>query len=385
MSSAMSGLMSKGVIFDIKRFALHDGEGLRTTLFLKGCPLTCPWCQNPEGLSSRIELYWHATKCMLCGECVAKCPQGALSFGGSQSAGTLLATQNQRVIGNSADLETQTIHIDKKLCTQCGVCIQACPTNALAFDGYTVEAGDVVETLLRDKSFFDSSGGGVTLSGGEPLVQADFAYDVVHGCKAAGVSVTMETSLGVPHKVLEPFAHMVDCFFVDQKIADPDEHQRLLGVSQQLVRGNLEYLLQVGARVIIRIPLIPEYTATEENIRGLGTYIASLVGCNQSAPQSAPNTPKSRTAPSHFASPQPTANPQNSHKASATIPKSLVVPSQLSPPQVELLNFNPLAEQKFRTFQKPWPFTQKAKQLSAEEVKQYAELLRTSGLTDIIY
>lgn len=303
--------MSKGRIFDIKRFALHDGEGIRTTLFLKGCTLHCPWCQNPEGIDTSIRLRWTSSRCLRCGLCVESCPREALSRSGTDG----------------------DIAIQHSSCDLCGICAAECPSGALGFDGREVEADAVAGELLRDRDFFDVSGGGVTLSGGEPLMQPEFALEVVRILRRAGVSVTMETSLAVERKVLEPFIGVIDLFYVDQKLADPHMHKLLLGGDRDLVRSNLEYVCGSGSKVIVRIPLIPGFTADRENLRTLGRYIAAL---------------------------GPPA------------------------PPVELLNFNPLPASKYRMLGKKWPFDAGAERLSRSEIEDISTLLNGCGIERII-
>ena len=304
--------MTRGMIFDIKRFALHDGEGLRTTLFFKGCTLHCPWCQNPEGIDSSIHLRWSSSRCLHCGLCVKSCPVSALS----------------RMEPDDR------ISIDHSICNLCGICVEECPSGALKFDGRQVDADEVAEELLRDRVFFDVSGGGITLSGGEPLMQPEFALELTRRLRSAGVSVTMETSLAVERESLEPFIGVIDLFYVDQKLADEQEHLNLLGSERNLVRSNLEYLCDSGSEVIIRIPLIPGFTTDMTNLNDLGNYFSTL----------GPPVPP-----------------------------------------VELLNFNPLAENKYRMLGKKWPVAANAERLSPSELEGISRLLRDCGIERIYW
>jgi len=299
-----------GAIFDVKRFALHDGDGIRTTLFLKGCPLRCPWCQNPEGISPKIHLRWTPSKCIHCGICVSTCPLGALS------------REKPRL----------DIRIDHRKCDSNGLCVEQCPTSALSFDGRRVSAEEMAEEILRDRIFFETSGGGITLSGGEPLIQASFAAEILRICRGEGVNTAVETTLGVPRSAIDAVMNYVDLFLVDQKIADSESHRSVLGADRDPIRRNLEYLLSRGRQVRIRIALIPDYTATEGNLRRLGGYIGKLG------------------------------------------------PAQ---PSVELLNFNPLAENKYRVFKQPWPISQNARRFNPEEIGYFAAVLRKAGVERI--
>jgi glycyl-radical enzyme activating protein len=303
--------MISGTIFDVKRFALHDGQGVRTTLFLKGCPLDCPWCQNPEGISPRISLRWAPSKCIRCGLCVPVCPNSAL---------TRQAPDNR-------------INIDHSKCDSSGLCIEECPAAALSFDGRRVSAEDIAQELLKDKDFFASSGGGITLSGGEPLAQPAFAAEVLRICRANGVATSVETTLGVKRESLEAVRPHVDRFLVDQKISDKDAHTAILSADRNQIRENLAYLIEKGADILIRIALIPGYTATEENLRGLGDYIANF--------------------------------------------------GPVQPP-VELLNFNPLAENKYRILGRPWDIPVDAGLFSTEQINHFASFLEESGVQRII-
>ncbi len=184
-----------GIIFDIKRFAIHDGEGIRTTVFIKGCPLRCPWCHNPEGRKKAINLMWFSSLCVRCGSCVAACKRNALK------------------------LENNRIHIDRNACTLNADCVWACPTNALRLDGREVTAEDVYKEVIKDKLFYFSKGG-ITLSGGEPLSQPDFSLAILEQCKANGIKTAVETCLYANESDLMRFVPLVDQFFTDIKILD---------------------------------------------------------------------------------------------------------------------------------------------------------------------
>lgn len=235
-----------GLIFDLKRFAVHDGGGLRTTLFLKGCPLRCPWCQNPEGLEQRPTLLPTRSKCIGCATCVSVCPQKALTC-------------------------TDSIHIDPQLCRQCGQCAAACPTEALSLVGKEISPEDAAQLLLRDRVFYEK-GGGITLSGGEVLQQGAFARQVLQICHDAGVHTAIETSLYGRRAILESLLDVVDLFIVDIKLLDPHTHRKIIGVDNSLILDNYRFLVHQGANVLVRTPLIPGYTDDEENIRAIARF-----------------------------------------------------------------------------------------------------------------
>ncbi len=237
-----------GVIFDIKRFAIHDGDGIRSTLFFKGCPMHCPWCHNPEGISTKVSLWHHVSMCVKCSQCVQVCPNKALT------------------------LDTR-IHIDRNACKKCARCVELCPTGAMAIDSKEVTAQEAADMLLRDKVFFGKDGG-ITLSGGDVLLQVDFAKEVLSICKKEGVNTAIETSLYGSKLELEKFIGIVDHFIIDIKYMDEEEHKKVLGVSNKVILENYEYLLSKGQDVLVRTPLIPRYTATEKNIRSIAKYVA---------------------------------------------------------------------------------------------------------------
>ena len=239
-----------GTVFDVKRFAVHDGPGLRTTLFLKGCPLRCPWCQNPEGLSAGIRLWHRPAECLKCGACVQACPNGAIAL-------------------------TDRVHIDRDSCRRCGRCIDVCPVGALSLDGWEITAAAAAEQLLRDRPFFEQ-GGGVTLSGGEVFAQWRFALEVLKLCKAAGVDTAIESCMYVERDVLERFLPAVDHFIMDIKYLDAQTHRRVLGVDNDRILENHAWLVKQGADVLVSTPLIPGYTATEANIRAIARHLAGV-------------------------------------------------------------------------------------------------------------
>ncbi|NLJ40238.1 MAG: glycyl-radical enzyme activating protein [Clostridiales bacterium] len=291
----------KGNIVDIKKFTLHDGPGIRTTVFLKGCPLNCIWCQNPEGIDSKIHL-WHFEKsCIGCHKCIAACDNSALSAGDSRN----------RII------------IDRDKCTNLGNCVEVCPTRALSFDGRQVSAEEVVEILLEDRMFYTMSGGGITLSGGDPVFQPEFAIEILKACKKEGIHTAIETAMYSGQKTIERFFDHVDMFIVDLKIFDSKDHKKYTGVDNGLIKSNFEFIAAQKEDVLVRIPLIPGITTKEGNIRG----IAKLV-----------------------------------RKTGRKIP-------------VELINFNPLAENKYRRMDKDYDLIRGMQPLSESELDFLYQIL----------
>ena len=242
-----------GTIFDIKRFSMHDGPGIRTTVFLKGCPLSCVWCHNPESQSCEPVLLRRPELCVRCWRCAAACPQGALQAGAEQAFAR-----------------------DGGRCVACGACAEACPSEALTRVGRVVEARALIEEVARDRLFFDESGGGVTFSGGEPLDQPEFLKEALSLCRLEGLHSAVDTSGFAPRQVAREVAALADLVLYDLKLLDPDAHRRCTGVSNEEILGNLRALAAEGRRVEIRMPMIPGITDTEENIEAACRFIGTL-------------------------------------------------------------------------------------------------------------
>lgn len=294
----------KVTVFDIKRFAVHDGPGIRTTLFFKGCPLNCLWCHNPEGIASEKQLWYFPNQCLKCGDCVAVCPDQALS------------------------LHEDGIHIDRDRCTSCGKCTEVCPTGALHFLGRTMDLDEVEEELLKDLAFYEESCGGITLSGGEPLNRIEEARQILERMKQRGIHTAVESSLFVSSASLKKILPLVDYFLADIKLIDNDEHLRYTGVPNSVILDNIRLLADSDREVLIRIPMIPGFTDHRANLEGIAGFLNTL----------------GRSFP------------------------------------VELMNFNPLARDKFRILGRPYEPAGVDQPYSREEMDRFRDILRQKGI-----
>ena len=296
-------MTEKGLVFDIKRFAVHDGHGIRSTVFLKGCPLRCAWCHNPEGLVKKRKLWWVQKSCIGCGSCVKVCRQAALSAG------------------------PEGIRRDEEQCVGCGDCAEACPTQAMRWDSSWMTVEDIMKVLRRDRIAYAKSGGGVTVSGGEPAgEQAGFALALLAECKKEGFRTSIESSFYTKPEVLEQFEEVVDDFIVDIKIFESERHKKATGVDNRLILDNI-WDLASRHPLLIRTPMIPGYTSDLENIRAIGEFVKKL-----------PNV------------------------------------------RMELLNFNPLYSQKYH-YEGKEPVCPPAEKLSNEEMEERRKLLEELGIT----
>lgn len=244
--------MIQGWVSDIQRFSLHDGPGIRTIVFLKGCPLNCSWCSNPESKQPEPEVMFHAVKCIRCGTCVEVCPKNAIT------------------------LKASTLVVNREQCDGCGRCAEECPTGALKMSGELMSIGAVIEEIEKDRGFYRSSGGGLTVSGGEPLSQPRFLQNLLSESKARGIHTAVETSGHAPWEEIESIIPFTDLFLFDLKHIDPGEHTDLSGYDNQLILENLELICKKGAQVIPRMPVIPGINDASENLDATAGVITNL-------------------------------------------------------------------------------------------------------------
>jgi pyruvate formate lyase activating enzyme len=243
--------MESGCVFNIQRYSVQDGPGIRATVFLKGCPLECWWCHNPESQSPRPELIVLEGRCIRCGECVKVCPA------------------------------RKDVEPDEYACRGCGACVEACPTTARRMVGRAMTVGEVVKEVLKDRVFYEESGGGVTFSGGEPLVQARFLFGLLDACRAEGLRTAVDTCGYAPREDLLACAARTDLFLYDLKVMDEAQHREYTGVSNALILENLEALARARARIWLRVPLIPGLNDAPEQLDALAKYAASVPGVEQ--------------------------------------------------------------------------------------------------------
>jgi pyruvate formate lyase activating enzyme len=244
---------NSGDVFKIKRFSVHDGPGIRTSVFLKGCPLKCVWCHSPEGISSANSLWYNKNFCIACGECVEACPTNALRL---------------------TDDATPEIEIDRNACRLSGDCVKTCPTNALQFTGFKATVAEILTEIEKDLAYYQTSGGGVTLTGGEALYQPEFSSEILKGCKEQNIHTAIETCLYCDREVLDLILPYVDLFFIDLKLFDDVLHKKYTGRSNERIKDNFRYIAASGKKIIVRIPLIENITDTIENRKAIMDFVA---------------------------------------------------------------------------------------------------------------
>jgi pyruvate formate lyase activating enzyme len=245
--------MITGRVFDIQRFSIHDGPGIRTTVFLKGCPLRCLWCGNPESIPPEPSLSHVSDKCIACGACFDQCPENALA----------------------ADPAGKAV-VDRARCKGNGACSRACDPKALEIVGRVVNAAEVLEVVLRDEAYYAASGGGITLSGGEPLMQPDFAKLLLMEAKARGLHAAVETSGYAMWGSIRPLVPLVDLWLFDYKETNRHLHEKFVGKPNELILSNLRRLYQSDAKILLRCPMIPGHNARREHLDGIAALAKSM-------------------------------------------------------------------------------------------------------------
>jgi len=245
---------TQALVFDIKRFAINDGPGIRVTIFLKGCPLSCRWCHNPESISTDIQKMYSVSKCIGCGECVKICPVEA------------------------CELTPEGVVTETGICSACGLCAEVCPAKATEMSGRYESVADLIKVIEDERPFFDQSGGGVTFSGGEPLLYPKFLHEILDACGDLRIHRTVDTSGLASTRTLLETAKRTDLFLYDLKLMDSDKHKDWTGVGNKRILQNLQSLAETGADIQIRIPLIKGVNADEQNIEATAQFVMALPG-----------------------------------------------------------------------------------------------------------
>lgn len=241
-----------GIVFNIQRFSVNDGPGIRTTVFLKGCPLHCPWCHNPESISPKKEIALRADRCIRCGDCLAAC-------------------RNHAVVHTNGTYVTL-----RERCLDCGECVDVCVAEGRTIVGNEMTAAEVLSEIRKDVVFFDQSGGGATFSGGEPFLQHEFLLSLLLACRQQGIHTTVDTTGYTSPSILERVARHTDLFLYDLKTLDDERHQEYTGISNRRILGNLRLLATWNRRVIVRVPIIPGVNDDDDHLHAIGAFVGSL-------------------------------------------------------------------------------------------------------------
>ena len=244
--------MTLATTINIQKFSVHDGPGIRTTVFLKGCPLNCWWCHNPESQNIKHEILFFKERCTGCGVCVKRCPENAIEIKGGYPV------------------------TDKHKCILCGKCSDFCPTTAKEYVGKDVSVKEIMKEIIKDQVFYEESGGGVTFSGGEPMLYKDFLDEVLKACKTRGIHTAVDTSGEVSFESFDKIKDNVDLFLYDIKMMDTKRHKKYTGVGNELILENLKRLSDSGANIFVRMPIIAGINDDDLNIDESVTYLSKL-------------------------------------------------------------------------------------------------------------
>lgn len=242
------------LIFDIRRYSINDGPGIRITIFMKGCPLRCAWCHNPESQSPKVQKLYTASKCIGAQDCIEICPEDALT------------------------LTPDGIVTDGEKCTLCGLCADACPTKAIEMSGKMYETNELLKIIEKERVHIDQSGGGVTFSGGEPTMYPEFLIEMLDACGKKGLHRAVDTCGFTKTETLLKVAKRTDLFLFDLKLMDPVQHKKWTGVDNQLILKNLKLLAETGANINIRIPFIKNVNTSEDEVKKMAEFISELPG-----------------------------------------------------------------------------------------------------------